>query len=163
MSYSIIQSNHSTTICSFLSLLMLSWMNQSWKAQITSVSTLQKVVDVLTYVYCIIDLFKDGGSPIMAYAAACSLSSQTTLATLDLQVDTLTPSPTQTTFQPWTLWSPSMESGPIITTEVWFTSSHVHNYVFKYIWTGWYGVLPNCIWNLPRKWICRLLSDEQVC
>ena len=118
MSYSIIQSNHSTTICSFLSLLMLSWMNQSWKAQITSVSTLQKVVDVLTYVYCIIDLFKDGGSPIMAYAAACSLSSQTTLATLDLQVDTLTPSPTQTTFQPWTLWSPSMESGPIITTEV---------------------------------------------
>ena len=117
MSYSIIHSNHSTVIYSFLSLLMLNWMNQSWKAQIISVSTLQKVVDVLIYVH-IIDLFIDGDSPIMAYAAACSLSAQTTLATLDLQVGTLTPSPTQTTFQPWILWSPSIESGLLVTTEI---------------------------------------------
>ena len=82
-------------------------------------STLQKVVDVLIYVH-IIDLSIDGGSPIMAYAASCSLSSQTTLATLDLQVGTLTPGSTQTTSQPWTLWSPSIsiESDLLLITEV---------------------------------------------
>ncbi|KAF8557198.1 hypothetical protein OG21DRAFT_379019 [Imleria badia] len=54
------------------------------------------------------NIAQDGGPPIMAYIAACSLISQTTSVTLDLQTNDLIPSFTQTGSQSWMLWSPEM-------------------------------------------------------
>ena len=44
----------------------------------------------------------------MAYLAACTLSSQTTNAILEVQSGTLIPSPAQLQSQPWQLWTPEI-------------------------------------------------------
>lgn len=54
----------------------------------------------------------------MGYVAACSVSTQTTLATLDMQSGTLTPSSAQIVSQPWKLWSPSTEEASSLLTDV---------------------------------------------
>lgn len=46
--------------------------------------------------------------PVMAYLAACTLSSQTTNAILEVQSGTLIPSPAQLQSQPWQLWTPEI-------------------------------------------------------
>lgn len=58
----------------------------------------------------------------MGYVAACSLSTQTTLATLDMQSGTLTPSSAQTVSQLWKLWSPSTEEAISLLTDASLSS-----------------------------------------
>ena len=45
----------------------------------------------------------------MGYLAACTLSNQTTNATLDVQASSLFPSSPQASPQPWQLWAPGIE------------------------------------------------------
>ncbi|KAG8215448.1 hypothetical protein J3R82DRAFT_9062 [Butyriboletus roseoflavus] len=59
-----------------------------------------------------VNIATDDNDPIMAYLAACTLSTQSTNATLNLQAGTLIPSPAQASSQPWKLWAPGIEEYP---------------------------------------------------
>ena len=71
-----------------------------------SVNIAKGVVGYWTNKHDITYLFIDGGPPLMAYLAACSLSTQSTYATLDLQAGTLSSNLSQESSQFWKLWSP---------------------------------------------------------
>ena len=73
-------------------------------------------------------MYIDGGPPVMAYIAACSLLPQTGYATLDLQTTNLIPSLTQTSSQFWELWSPGAEGSPNFTSDVRQTKLVLHNH-----------------------------------
>ena len=69
-------------------------------------------------------MYIDGGPPIMAYIAACSLLPQAAYVNLDLQTNTLIPSLAQTSSESWKLWSPQVGPG----TSLNFTSDVRQSY-----------------------------------
>ena len=128
-----------------------------------SVSILQKVsvgywIDRSHVTY----LFVDDDPPLMAYLAACSLSSQSTHAILDFQTGTLSSNLSQEISQSWNLWSPGTNESKEFAPLVGCILSQTRPPAWL-SWLAWYHILLQWIWNLPTEWVYRLLHTEQVC